>query len=272
MQPNFSYTVATPDTKTKGLAWSGDPEFICGKLREIGYQGVEFFIRDPAELDPVWYKHLLARNNLAAAAVGTGLVSGEDGLSLTNPEPKGRRAAIERAKAVIDFAAVLDCQVNIGKFRGEWKHSPNAREWMEEAFLEIAEHAQKKGIFITLEPQNRFTIDNMTTVHESVTWLKKMNLPSLRVMLDVFHMQIDEACIPACFIEAADLLLHVHFADTNRGCPGTGSIDFAMILHILKAMGYNRYISMEIKQTPDSEGAARQALEYAHMLVRSIWR
>lgn len=272
MQPKFAYTVATPDTRSKALAWSGDPETIFRKLSDIGYAGVELFIRDPAELDPEWYRATAKRYNLGVAAIGTGLTSAEDKLFFTDPDEKGRRAAIERAKSVVDFAAALGSQVNIGKFRGLLGANPRAMEWMEAAFAEVCGHAHRQGVYITLEPQNRFGIDNMTSTHEALAWVRKQNLPALRLMLDTFHMQIDDACIPASLVEAADQTIHIHFADTDRGRPGTGGIDFSTVLRMLKALRYDRYISLEIKQSPDSENAARQALGYLNALCGAIWQ
>lgn len=271
MRPKFSYTVATPDTRTRALAWSGDPEVIFERLHAIGYEGVELFVRDPAELDAGWYRAATKRHGLGVAAVGTGLTSAEDSLFFTAPEAADRRRAIDRAKAVVDFAAELESQVNIGKFRGLLGGREGAMRQLEEAFVEVCAHAEKRGVSITLEPQNRFGIDNMTTTAEALAWVRAMNIPNLRLMLDVFHMQIDDPCLPASFIEAADQTIHVHFADTGRGCPGTGSIDFATTLRVLKALRYERYISLEINQTPDSETAARRALAYLHALADGIW-
>ena len=272
MQPKFSYTVATPDTRTKALAWSGDPETIFKKLSEMGYAGVELFLRDPDELDAEWYRETTQRYGLAVPAIGTGLTGAEDKLSFTDPDEKGRRKAIDRAKRIVDFAAVVNSQVNIGKFRGLLGGHPEAKEWMRAAFAEVCGHADKAGVFITLEPQNRFGIDNMTSTREALDWVRAQKLPRLKLMLDTFHMQIDDPCMPASLVEAADLNIHVHFADTNRDRPGTGSIDFAMVLRMLKALRYDRFISLEINQTPDSETAARQALAYLNELCAAIWQ
>ena len=270
MPPKFAYTVATPDTRSRALAWSGDPESIFRLLSSIGYAGVELFVRDPATLDPHHYSTLAARYGLSIAAIGTGLVSAEDNLFFTDPDEKRRQAAIARAKSVVDFSAALGSQVNIGKFRGLLGADPQAMPRMEAAFAELCAHAHTQGVFVTLEPQNRFGIDNLTTTQEALAWVRKQNLPALRLMLDVFHMQIDDACIPASLVEAADMTIHIHFADTDRGSPGTGSIDFAMVLRMLGVLGYDRFISLEIKQTPDSESAARQAFGYLNALCGAI--
>jgi sugar phosphate isomerase/epimerase len=271
MQPKFAFTVNAPDTRAKGLAWSGDLEEIFVKLRGLGYDGVELFVRDPQELDPEKIKQLLLQNGLLPAAVGTGQIVAEDKLFLTHDDEAVRKKAVARAKDVVDFTAVFGCQVNIGKFRGNIGGDARKKVWMDEAIKEIAAYAQKKNVLITIEPQNRFGCDNSSTTQQAVGWIRELNMPNIRLMLDVFHMQIEDACIPASFVEAADLLFHVHFADTNRECPGAGGIDFATVLHILKALKYESFISVEIKQSPDSETAARRAIDYVRTLASFIW-
>ena len=272
MKPKFAYTVNTPDTRAKGLAWSGDPEAVFTKLRGMGYDGVELFVRDPRELDPEMFRRLLAATGLTAAVVGTGQIAAEDKLSFTHDDAAVRAETITRVKAVIDFASALQSQVNIGKIRGNAAGGATKTAWMEEAFRELEAHARRNNVMMTVEPQHRFGCDTLNSTQDTLAWLRRMNLPNLHLMLDVFHMQIEDACMAASFVEAADTCIHVHFADTNRGAPGTGSIDFALALRMLKVLNYNRFITMEIMQAPDSESAARDALAYVRALADAIWR
>jgi sugar phosphate isomerase/epimerase len=246
-------------------------EKIFGRLGEFGYDGVELFVRDPRELDVERVKRLLAGNGLLAAAVGTGPVVAEDKLFLTHDDAGVRKEAVARARTIIDFAAALGCQMNVGKFRGNTGGDSRKKAWMDEAMREIASYAQEKKVIITIEPQSRFGCDNSTTTQQAMAWVRELDMPNIRIMLDVFHMQIEDACIPASFIDATDLLCHVHFADTNRECPGTGSIDFATVFHILRALKYEAFIAMEIKQAPDSETAARRAIGYVKTLASFVW-
>lgn len=271
MQPKYAFPVCTEETRSKALAWSGESGAVFAKLKRMGYDGVELFVRDPRELDPGRIDSLLAENGLTAAAVGTGQLLAEDKLHLTHEDAVRRKDAVERGKAVVDFAAVLKSQVNIGKFRGDVGGSAEKRAWMDEGIRAIAGHAHEQGVLVTIEPQSRIGCDNCNTTQQALAWLHALGLPNLRLMLDVYHMQIDDACIPASFIEARDATVHVHFADTNRGCPGSGGIDFAMALRVLKALNYDRFITMEISQTPDSETAARRSLEYVKTLASFIW-
>lgn len=272
MRPKFAYTVNAPDTREKGFAWSGEPERVFAALRAIGYDGVELFVRDPRELDPKRFTRLLADTGLKAAAIGTGPLVAEDKLCLSHTDPAVRKEALERGKLVVDFAAELQSQINIGKFRGNTEGDGKRHAWMFEGLRELAAYALQKKVDITIEPQNRFGCDTCTSSLEGVAWIRELNLPNVHLMLDLFHAQIEDASIPASLIEAAPYLLHVHFADTNRGWPGTGSIDFAQALHILKALRYEKFISVEIKQFPDSETAARNSLQYLHALCLGIWR
>ncbi|GHU34939.1 hypothetical protein AGMMS50256_29340 [Betaproteobacteria bacterium] len=158
MQPKFAFTVNTPDTRTKALSWSGDMEKTFGKLSEFGYDGVELFVRDPRELDVERIKQLLAGNGPLAAAVGTGPVVAEDKLFLTHDDAVVRKDAIARAETVVDFAAALGCQMNVGKFRGNTGGDSRKKAWMDDAMREIASYAQRKNVFITIDTNLRSMI------------------------------------------------------------------------------------------------------------------
>jgi sugar phosphate isomerase/epimerase len=246
-------------------------EMIFGRLREFGYDGVELFVRNPRELDVERIERLLSENGLKAAAVGTGPVVAEDGLFLSHENADARSEAVARGKTIVDFAAALDCQVNVGKFRGDIGGDPRRKAWMDEGMREIAAYAQERKVIITIEPQSRLGCDNSNTTQQCLAWIRELGMANIRIMLDVFHMQIEDVSIPASFIDAAALLFHVHFADTNRECPGTGNIDFATVLHILRALRYEGFVSMEMKQTPDSARAAERAIDYARMLASFVW-
>lgn len=264
----LAYTVCTPDTKGKYLAYWGELKEMLASLKEIGYQGVEAFVRDPREMDQDEFCRLLKSNGLELAAVGTGPIAAEDKITFTSQDESARNEAIERTKAVIDFAAKFGAQVNLGKLRGDVKQGDQAREWRDQAFKIVCQYAALKDSVITLEPQCRFAVDNLNSTQEALAWVKQQQLSNLFIMMDVFHMNIEDKSQAASFIEAKDYNLHVHFADNNRGVPGTGNIDFVDAIRVLKALGYNRYISMEIDQLPDCYSAAKASFDYVNRLIQ----
>jgi sugar phosphate isomerase/epimerase len=262
-------TICTPDTNAKYLAYRDDLEQMFNSLRDIGYQGVEPFVRDPRTMDQSEFSRALEHSGLEVVAVGTGPLVSEDKLTFTSLDERVRIEAIERTKAVIDFAARFGAQVNVGKLRGDiYKGNPlQAKEWMKEAFITICDYAASKNTFITLEPQCRFSIDNLRSTQEGLAWIKELKIPNLFIMLDTFHINIEDKSFAASLIEAKEYTRHIHFADNNRGVPGVGNINFLDIVRVLKALGYQRYISMEIEQAPDCYTAAKASYEYVTRLI-----
>lgn len=266
----LAYPVATFETVARTLAWSANLATIAPQLHAMGYAGVELFVRDPRQLNADEIRATLTRHDLIVAAVGTGPVVADDGLTFTDRDPSIREAAVQRACNVIDFAARLGAQTNIGKLRGNIGHDAQAVAWRDEAFRRVCAHAAKRGAEVTIEPQHRGIIDNLNRTQESLEWLGHIQLPNLHLLLDSHHLHAEEPSIPAALAVARPQLLHVHLADVHRLCPGRGSIDFAGFLRILRALGYDRYLTVEIDQAPDSASAAADAVDYLNCLLRRL--
>lgn len=265
----LAYPVATPEVHAGILGAAGAVPDTLFTLRDLGYQAIEPFVADPSAFDSQAWIRAVQQSGLAVAAVGTGPVVSDHQLTFTHPEPGLRRAAIDRAKSIVEFAAQLGTQVNIGKLRGDIAadNAVESRTWMETAFVEVCSHAAASGVMITLEPQNRNVVNNLNTTTEALDWLCRMGLPNLRLMLDVFHMDRMGEDLASSFTAAREVLLHVHYADSDRQVPGAGSLDFRSITRELRAIGYNRTITVEINQQPDMLEAARSSATFLLPLI-----
>ena len=84
---------------------------------------------------------------------------------------------------------------------------------------------------------------------------------NVRVLSDLFHMNIEEADIAAALREAGKLVGHIHFADSNRHAIGFGHTGVASVVAALRDIGYTGYLSAEILPLPDSVTAARRTIE-----------
>jgi sugar phosphate isomerase/epimerase len=260
----LAYPVATPEVKAAILGLKGPVTEVLPALRDLGYTAIEPFVGDPAAFDADAWIAGVKRSGLTVAAIGTGPVVFDHKLTFTDVDPVVRRAAIDRAIAIVHFAARLGAQVNIGKLRGDLVagDETRSRELMRAAFTEVCAVALPLGVTITLEPQNRTIINNLNTTAESLAWLRALALPNLRLMLDVFHMHHEREDIAASFNSARGQLLHVHFADTERRAPGEGQLAFPALIAQLRALGYDRCITIEIKQDPDSWSSARRSADF----------
>ncbi len=99
------------------------------------------------------------------------------------------------------------------------------------------------NIDLLLEPLNRYSTPFCTTVDDALMVIK--NCEGLRLMLDTFHMNIEEDSFEKSIWNSKEFLSHLHFADNNRKMPGYGHIDFKSILKSLSSISYSKSISFE---------------------------
>ena len=258
--------VLLPDSNVKIFAYRGeDLEKTLRDMSDIGYKGVELFLRDPDSLDRVMLDKLLQKTGLEVCGIGTSPMIAQDGLSLTNIDPDKRKRAVEGAKKLIDFASCYGkIPLGIGKFRGNLTVGRRAEgwSWMREAFMAICDYASQKNVLVALEPQERTNLNNINSTRDGVTWVEQIGAENLGLLLDTYHMNLEDPSVMAGFVEAAKYTMHVHISDTDRLAPGKGKIDFTNVMRTLRAIGYNGYLSVEISQPPDAFASAQQAWNY----------
>jgi len=109
----------------------------------------------------------------------------------------------------------------------------------------LAGYAQENGVLLLLEPLNRYATPYCCTAAEALGVCREIDAPSFGVLLDTFHMNIEEDSLSAAIELAGDFLLHLHFADNNRKMPGTAHLDFYTVLMALKKINYDKYVSFE---------------------------
>ena len=131
-----------------------------------------------------------------------------------------------------------------------------------ESLARMTELAGRSGVRIALEPVNRYEIDFLNSCAEAVSFMQRHQLDSLRLMPDVFHMNIEDPSIEGSLMRFVDRIGYVHFADSNRYFPGAGHQDFRSIVGSLRTVGYEGWIGVEILPYPDPDTAARNAVDY----------
>lgn len=252
------------------VVFRDDLEVSLGKASALGYDGVELALLDPGRIDVGRIEALLAERGLELPMISSGRVFAEDRLCFTSPDRDIRDRAVARIKGLIDSAARFRAMVNIGRVRGPLE-SGRPRRVSEDRFLEAlgeaADHAGARDVVLALEPVNRYEIDFINRLEEAVELIERLGRPNVKVMPDVFHMNIEEAGIEASLRAFRDHLGYVHFADSNRLAPGMGHLDFPGIVAALKAAGYSGYVTAEILPRPDPDTAAARAARYLRALL-----
>jgi D-psicose/D-tagatose/L-ribulose 3-epimerase len=130
----------------------------------------------------------------------------------------------------------------------------------------LSKIAADYGIQLVLEPLNRYSTPYCTTAKDAIAIAQQVE--SLGVLLDTFHMNIEEDLFKDAIQSSRKFLRHMHFADNNRKMPGFAHIDFSTILKSLIEIGYDGYISFE-PNIPDSnyEHATKYGLDFVKRIA-----
>jgi sugar phosphate isomerase/epimerase len=258
--------ICGPDVRYGPLALlSGTFEEKAEKAAHLGYDGIELMVRDPAGLDWQAVKRTLDSAGLEVPQVVTGELFGADGLCLVTADMDLYRRAEKRVRSVIDLAAFLGAMVNIGRLRGRLDSlagAPDAWKTAVERMRGVGEYARDQGVKITLEPINRYETDFLMTAAEGMRFIEEMGCENVGLMLDLFHMNIEEDSIEAGLCRAGKALWHVHIADSNRNYPGSGHMAYASIFQTLREMDYAGYVSAELRPLPDPDTAAQKTIAF----------
>lgn len=266
----LSIVLSAQPAKFQAATFKGDLETNLARIASLGYDGVELAIRDPKSVDLDELERLALKHNLSVPAIGTGQAWGEEGLSFTDPDPSVRRAAVERIKSHILVAARFNAAIIIGLVRGIVKPGVDhaqATDWLIEALRECSAAAEPFGIRLALEPINRYETTLINNAAQGLDLIERVGAGNFGLLLDTFHMNIEEPSIEDSVKQTGDRIFHFHVADSNRWYPGAGHLDFKSILAALFATGYTGFVSGEFMPVPDAATGARNAIEHLRAKV-----
>jgi sugar phosphate isomerase/epimerase len=128
------------------------------------------------------------------------------------------------------------------------------------------EEAERCGVQLCVEAINRYEADFLNTAAEAVSFIEQFGSKQVGLLLDTFHMNIEEACLMGPIRQYAEYLFHVHLADSNRLAPGWGHLDFPSLLRELSAAGYRGSLGLEYLPLPSPEESAGQGVTYLRRL------
>lgn len=219
------------------------------KIKEMGYDVVEIPIEDPALIDVPKVKEALLQHDLEAVICG----AFGPGRDLTHDDPAYHQISFEYIEACLEICKGLGAKFfggpiysAVGKAR---LVSPEQKkiEWERAVtnLRKVCEMAEEKGLKIALEPLNRFESDLVNTAEDVMRLIEDINHPAARVLLDGFHMNIEEPDIENAIRLAGSKLVHVQVSENYRGTPGTGQTRWDAYGRALAAIGYEGVVSIE---------------------------
>jgi len=249
--------------------WHDLPGAIS-KAKELGYDAIEIFAPSPLDVDVKETQKLLDDAGLSVAAVGTGAGWVINRVHLVDANPVTRDNAKEFIRSMILMGAEFGAPAIIGSMQGRWEEDVSheaALTHLREGLNELGEVAKEHGVPLIYEPLNRYETNMCCTMKDGAALMESLDTDNVKLLADLFHMNIEETTIAQGIRDGAGHIGHVHFVDSNRRPAGCGHMDYGPIVAALKEIGYEGYLSAEAFPWPDPEAAAKQTIDKYRAVV-----
>ncbi|MDA1278121.1 MAG: sugar phosphate isomerase/epimerase [Verrucomicrobia bacterium] len=191
-----------------------------------------------------------------------------DGMYVTHPEEGIRKKTSAYFNDLVDFCGDLGGKfivVGSPKQRNlmEGVSFQQAWDWAAEVFRGSLKQAEDRGVTICFEPLAPSETNFINTAEEAVRFVKQINSPNLKIILDVKAMSSESKPIPDIIRESAPNFAYFHANDANLKGPGFGEVDFKPIAGALKEVGYEGFVSVEVFSFEEGpEVIASKSIDY----------
>jgi len=234
--------------------WLDDQAAHFEQASDCGYDGVEISLM-PHVLDDHRRMVVEAERLDLAILCSTGLTPETD---ISDPEPSVRRAGIEFLKRCLDTACNLGSPILGGVTYAPWFGFPDddlkaRRERSAASLREVALTADAVGVDVCVEVLNRFESYMFNTVEEANRYLDMVDHSSVKIELDTFHMNVEEADLASAIRSSQGRLGHFQVAASNRSMPGKGHIDWDGLAAALDDIAYEDWVVVETFPNPQVE-------------------
>ncbi|MGB3586668.1 MAG: sugar phosphate isomerase/epimerase family protein [Tunicatimonas sp.] len=239
--------------------FSTDTIKLFPKIKSMGYDAVEIPVEYPEMIDGAKVNEALEEHGLApiiCAAFGPTR-------DLTHDDPAVHQNCFDYIEQCFALCNQWGASFVAGPMYsavGKARMIPEEQRKMEwnravENLLKVCQMAQESGLQIALESLNRFESDLVNTAADLNRLVDDINHPAAKILLDGFHLSIEEPDLKKAFTSVGDRLIHVQVSENYRGTPGTGQFRWDDLKEGLKEINYQGCVSIE-SFTPESKELA----------------
>lgn len=215
---------------------------IAARLASLGYDGVEL-MGELAQIDARQVNMILGEHGLRVLSLTP------QNVDLPHPDRRIRQEALDYYARLLDVASALGnpivcCHGAVGRVRAITSYQ---EEWdlFVEAVRRIAELARQQGLSIAMEVLNRYEAHLVNTAQEALRFVQEVGMDNVGILLDAYHMNIEEADLRSAILAVRKHLLLFHAADSNRQAVGRGHTDFLGLMRTLHEVGYDGSVIIE---------------------------
>jgi D-psicose/D-tagatose/L-ribulose 3-epimerase len=242
-------------------------EELAPAIAKMGFDHIEIPIDDPETLDFERCNEIIKNAGIESVSFCAAMSPDRD---LIDPDPQVRENGVAYLKACMDGLVVVGGKHLVGPFYSAvgrtWKQTAEEREAdmqiLVEILRELSDYAAERGLLLGVEPINRFETSFITTAEQVIELVDRVDHPACKVMLDTFHMNIEEDSLGDAIRAAGPRLIQVHSNENNRGTPGKGHVPWEEVAQALKDIHFDGVFVIE-SFTDKVESIAKAA---------AIWR
>ena len=265
--------------------WQDDPLPVFDIAAELGFDGVELSLLGIG-MDRAARIGAAATDRGLELTCSTGLGADADP---TSADASMRARAVQVLSEAVEITAALGARSLAGVVAAPWgvfgPGDAARAERSSQTLAGIGPMLAQHGVTLGIEALNRFETDLTSTAAATTAIARATGAANVGVLLDTFHMNIEEKDPAAAIHATGNALVHFHVSDNDRGVPGSGHFDFAGCAAALSDIGYDGWITAEMfvmpgnpnsgdvniwrAIEPDPTEAARQAL---HFMKRTFAR
>ena len=267
--------------------FSSDTLELIDKVAAMQFDFIEICIEDPAKIDTDRIAERLQKAGIRALVCGA---FGPD-RDVSADDPAVRENGRRYIDQCVDIAAALGAPMVAGPMYSATGKvalvSPEKRSqqwaWATENLRKAADHAASRGVKLAIEPLNRFETDLINTVAQGVDLVSRIGRSNVGLLLDTFHMNIEEHSVPDAIRQSGKHLLHFHACANDRGIPGKDHLPWVEIKKALSDVGYTgpwvieafnpdikeiaRAVSLWRPLAPNQDDIGRQGLAFLKAIV-----
>jgi len=236
---------------------TGEFENALNDISSKGLTGVELAVAYPDRADAERILMHLETRGLACTTLSTGQIYGLDGIFLCSPGEIVRTRAASVLRGHIDLSAKLGFPpVTVGLIRGKMEKGDKVQLMnnFREALLPCIDYAEKRGVVLQIEAINKDETVLINSTYEALDFLDSLGNPKcVGILYDTYHSNIEDGDMLAAIRAAAGRITNVHLADSNRGLPGWGTIDFPTVCAEILKTGYTGAFALETLSLPSAD-------------------
>ena len=227
--------------------WTDDIAPIFATVADLGFDGVEVSLLGMTDERATALRGLADDHGLE--------VTCSDGLSreadISSPDPEVRAAGMDYLRWAVRTTAAMGSRGLAGVIYAPWgvfdpANRADRAKRSAEAFADLDADLERHDVTLGIEAINRFETDLVNTAEDAVALAAASGSSRVGVLLDTFHMNIEEKDIAAAIVSARDHLVHFHVSDNDRGVPGSGHVPWAEVRRGLADIAYDRWIVAEM--------------------------